>query len=214
MTTILCYGDSNTWGMVPMMSLNDANRHDKADRWPSVLEKTLGESVTVIAEGLNGRTTVFDDPIDGQHKNGLTYLLPCLESHAPLDLVVIMLGTNDTQTRFNLSPYDIASGAGLLVQMVTANVRGQNGMAPEVLLVCPPLIRASYLFADPFAGAPEKSEQLHEHYRNIADRFGCHYLNAEECATASHIDGIHLDAQQQHELGLAVASYAKSILAC
>ena len=143
MTTILCYGDSNTWGMVPMMSLNDANRHDKADRWPSVLEKTLGESVTVIAEGLNGRTTVFDDPIDGQHKNGLTYLLPCLESHAPLDLVVIMLGTNDTQTRFNLSPYEIACGAGLLVQLVTANVWGQNGMAPVVLLVCPPLIRAS-----------------------------------------------------------------------
>ena len=212
MKTILCYGDSNTWGMVPMTSQTDAARHDWMDRWPSVLQGRLGKSVTVIAEGLNGRTTVFDDPIDGQHKNGRTYLLPCLESHAPLDLVIIMLGTNDMQSRFNLSPYDIAAGAGQLVQMVSADVRGQNGMAPEVLLVCPPLIRASSLFADPFAGAPEKSEQLHEHYRNIADMFGCHYLNAEECATASHIDGIHLDAQQQHGLGIAVADYTRSLL--
>jgi lysophospholipase L1-like esterase len=213
MTAILCYGDSNTWGMVPMTSLTSATRHAWMDRWPSVVQDRLGASVTVIAEGLNGRTTVFDDPIDGAHKNGRTYLLPCLESHAPLDLVIIMLGTNDLKTRFNLSPNDIAAGAGKLVQMVSADVRGQNSVAPPVLLLCPPRIGPLRLFADVFAGAPEKSEQLDKHYRDVAEMLGCHYLNAAEHAAASETDGIHLDAGQQHALGIAVADYVEPLLA-
>jgi len=212
MTTILCYGDSNTWGMVPMASLTGATRHALTDRWPSVMQNKLGQSVTIIAEGLNGRTTVFDDPIDGAHKNGRTYWLPCLESHAPLDLVIIMLGTNDLKTRFHLSPNDIAAGAGKLVQMVSADVRGQNGIAPEVLLVCPPRIGPLSLFADVFAGASEKSEQLDEHYRNVARMLGCHYMNAAEYATASETDGIHLDARQQYALGSALADYVQPLL--
>lgn len=212
MKTILCYGDSNTWGMVPMTSLTGATRHVWKDRWPSVVQRKLGEIATILAEGLNGRTTVFDDPIDGPHKNGRTYLLPCLESHAPLDLVIIMLGTNDMKSRFNLSPKDIAAGAGQLVQMVSADVRGQNGIAPEVLLVCPPRIGALRLFADIFAGAPEKSEQLDEHYRNVERMLGCHYLNAEEYVASRDIDGIHLDAGQQHALGMAVADYIRPLL--
>jgi len=213
MSAILCYGDSNTWGMVPMASLTSAARHAWMDRWPSVVQNRLGASVTVIAEGLNGRTTVFDDPIDGAHKNGRTYLLPCLESHAPLDLVIIMLGTNDLKTRFNLGPNDIAAGAGKLVQMVTADVRGQNGVAPQVLLMCPPRIGPLNLFADVFAGAPQKSEQFDKHYRDVAGMLGCYYLNAAEYAAASDTDSIHLDAGQQHALGSAVADVVKPLLA-
>jgi len=213
MTTILCYGDSNTWGMVPMNSLTSAARHARMGRWPSAVQDRLGASATIIAEGLNGRTTVFDDPIDGAHKNGRTYLLPCLESHAPLDLVIIMLGTNDLKTRFNLCPHDIAAGAGKLVQMVTADVRGQNGVVPRVLLICPPRIGPLSLFADVFAGAPEKSKQLDKHYRAIAGMLGCYYLNAAEHAAASDTDGIHLDAGQQHALGIAVADYLQPLLA-
>jgi lysophospholipase L1-like esterase len=194
-----------------MTSLTSAARHARMDRWPSVVQNRLGASVTVIAEGLNGRTTVFDDPIDGAHKNGRTYLLPCLESHAPLDLVIIMLGTNDLKTRFNLSPKDIAAGAGKLVQTVTADVRGQNGVAPQVLLMCPPRIGSLSLFADVFAGAPQKSEQLDKHYRNVAGMLGCHYLNAAEHAAASDTHGIHLDAGQQRALGIAVADLVKPL---
>lgn len=212
MTAILCYGDSNTWGMVPMTSLIGATRHAWTDRWPSVMQEKLGESVIIIAEGLNGRTTVFDDPIDGAHKNGRTHLLPCLESHAPLDLVIIMLGTNDLKTRFNLSPNDIAAGAGKLIQMVSADIRGQNGIRHEVLLVCPPRIGPLSLLADVFAGASEKSRQLDKHYRDVARVLGCHYLNAAEHATASETDGIHLDARQQRVLGSAVADYVHPLL--
>jgi lysophospholipase L1-like esterase len=197
--------------MVPMTSLTGASRHAWADRWPSVVQQELGESATIIAEGLNGRTTVFDDPIDGPHKNGRTYLLPCLESHAPIDLVIIMLGTNDMKSRFNLCPGDIAAGAGQLVQMVSADVRGQNGIIPGVLLVCPPRIGPLSLFADVFAGAAEKSEQLDGQYRSVVRTLGCHYLNAGEYIASSEIDGIHLDVRQQHTLGVVVADYVQSL---
>jgi hypothetical protein len=98
MKTILCFGDSNTWGMAPIASLTASARHAVADRWPNSLQERLGASYQVIAEGLDGRTTVFDDPIDGAHKNRRTYLLPCLESHAPLDALIITLGTNDLRS--------------------------------------------------------------------------------------------------------------------
>lgn len=104
MKTILCYGDSNTWGMVPMVSLTSSARHIQADRWPSSVQARLGASFQIIAEGLNGRTTVFDDPIDGAHENGRSYLLPFLESHAPSDAVIIILGTNDLKSASTSRP--------------------------------------------------------------------------------------------------------------
>jgi len=212
MKSILCYGDSNTWGMVPMTSLDDSARHPRADRWPRVVQEQLGSSFTVIDEGLNGRTTVFDDPIDGSHKNGRTYLLPCLESHAPLDLVIIMLGTNDLKSRYSLSPHDVAAGAGQLVKMISADVRGQNGIKPEILLVCPAHLGPLGLFTDAFAGAPEKSRQLHPHYRSMAELLGCHYLNAADHVRSSPVDGVHFEAPQQHALGLAIAECVQAIL--
>jgi lysophospholipase L1-like esterase len=213
MKTILCFGDSNTWGMVPMASLASSARHAQADRWPSSVQARLGASYQVIAEGLNGRTTVFDDPIDGAHKNGRTYLLPCLESHAPLDAVIIMLGTNDLKSRFNLMPHDVAAGAGQLVRMVLPDVRGQNGLHPRVLLVSPPRVGPLRLVADLFAGAPEKSAQLARHYRAVAELLGCHFLDAALHVPASATDGVHLDAPEQHALGQAIAAAIEQVFA-
>lgn len=213
MKNILCYGDSNTWGMVPMATVTSAERHRQHDRWPSVLANQLGPAFGVIAEGLNGRTTVFDDPIDGAHKNGRTYLLPCLESHAPLDLVIIMLGTNDLKSRFGLGAHDIAAGAGQLVKLVSGDVRGQNGLRPQVLLVCPCPIGPLNLFSDVFAGGVEKSQRLHAYYAQIAAMLGCHLLNAGDHAVCSPVDGVHLDAEQQHALGLAIADKVHDIFA-
>ena len=110
---VLCYGDSNTWGYNPITK----ERYEKDERWTGVLQNALGNDYHVIEEGLNGRTTVWDDPIEG-FKNGKTYLIPCLETHKPLDLVIIMLGTNDLKKRFSLSAYDIAQGAGVLIDVV------------------------------------------------------------------------------------------------
>jgi lysophospholipase L1-like esterase len=212
MKTILCYGDSNTWGMVPMTAVTDSDRHPLADRWPSVLAGELGPDYQVIAEGLNGRTTVLDDPVDGVHKNGRTHLLACLESHAPLAAVVLMLGTNDLKARFHLPAADIASGAGQLVRMITGEIRGQMGLAPKVLLVSPPKVGPLSLFTEIFTGAPEKSERLAERYQAVARMLGCHFLDAAAHVEASPVDGIHLDASQQRALGHAVGTALKPIL--
>jgi lysophospholipase L1-like esterase len=101
MKTILCYGDSNTWGAVPLQSLELIERFGRSERWTGVLQRELGQAYEVIAEGCNGRTTVWEDPIEG-YKNGKEYLIPCLDSHQPLDLVIIMLGTNDLKARFSI----------------------------------------------------------------------------------------------------------------
>ena len=129
MKTILCYGDSNTWGYDPATE----ERYPLEARWVSVLARELGSDYHVIPEGLNGRTTVWPDPWEGEHKSGKTYLIPCLESHYPIDLVVMMLGTNDLKHRFGLSAWDIARGAQTLVEMIQRSEFGPYGGAPEVL---------------------------------------------------------------------------------
>ena len=119
MATIVCYGDSNTWGAIPMPSRAELGRFAPADRWPGVLREKLGPSHTVIEEGLNGRTTVHDDPDRRRPvKNGHRFLPVVLETHAPIDLVIIKLGTNDLKMRFSVPAYDIADGAGRLVDLV------------------------------------------------------------------------------------------------
>ena len=127
MKTVMCYGDSNTWGYNPATQ----QRYPRDERWTGVLQELLGADYRVIEEGLNGRTTVWDDPIEG-YKNGREYLIPCLESQKPLDLVIIMLGTNDLKLRFSLPAYDIAEGAGVLVEIAQKSQAGPDeGAAPS-----------------------------------------------------------------------------------
>ena len=206
MPTILCYGDSNTWGQVPGP---DPGRYDPAERWPGVMRAALGNGYRIIEEGLPGRTTVLDDPIEGAYKNGLTYLTPCLESHTPLDLVIVMLGTNDLKMRFNLPACDIAQGAGLLVHTIQ---RGIYGVIPDVLLVCPPPVKDSTIFDRTFAGAIDKSRRMADHYRRIAGELACHFFDAGEVIVSSGVDGIHFDRDQHHKLGLALAGRVRDLL--
>ena len=133
MKTVLCFGDSNTWGHHAPLG----DRFDENTRWGSRLRTLLGEDYRVIEEGQRGRTTVWDDPVENRLA-GLTYLWPCLDSHAPIDLVVIMLGTNDCKPYFGLHPQNIADGAGRLVDMVQKCAFGPNDTAPKVLLVSQP----------------------------------------------------------------------------
>ena len=155
MKRVLCYGDSNTWGYDPVTK----DRLDHDLRWTGVLRTMLGGGYTIIEEGLNGRTTVWDDPIEG-YKNGRTYLIPCLETHRPLDLVVLMLGTNDLKQRFSLSAFDIAQGASVLVREIQASVAGIGGRAPLVLLMAPPPVVTLTDFAEMFEGAESKSRKF------------------------------------------------------
>ena len=206
MKTILCYGDSNTWGYDPATQ----TRFPRDVRWPGVLRKTIGDDYLIIEEGLNGRTTVWDDPIE-LDKKGATYLSPCIQTHKPLDLVIIMLGTNDLKTRFSLNAYDIASGAGVLVDIVKKSTTGINAEAPGILLIAPPSA-VPYPDTEIFVGAPKKSSGFSKQYRRVADEKECHFLDAGEHAKSSPLDGIHLEADMHRTLGIAVAAKIKTIL--
>lgn len=206
MKTIICFGDSNTWGHDP----RGGGRFERERRWPNVLAATLGAGYEVIAEGQCGRTTVVEDLIEGP-KRGRDYLLPCLDSHSPVDLLVIFLGTNDLKHRYGFSAWDIAQGAGVLVKIAQSSGFGPNGAAPEVLLLAPPPIARLSGFADMFEGAAEKSRELGRHYAAVAGELGCSFLDAGAIVRSSDADGIHLEAEEQEKLGAAVAAEVRRI---
>ncbi|MGH3100205.1 MAG: GDSL-type esterase/lipase family protein, partial [Thermoleophilia bacterium] len=137
MKTIMCYGDSNTWGCIPLTGAEPPRRYGPADRWPGVLRRELGDGFWIVEEGLNGRTTVWDDPLE-PFRSGKELLGPSLLTHQPIDLVIVMLGTNDLKIRFGASARDIAAGAGFLLDIVGASDCGPEGSPPQALLVCPP----------------------------------------------------------------------------
>lgn len=132
MKTILCYGDSNTYGLKSDL----VSRYPRNVRWTGILQEKLGSEYYVIEEGLGGRTTVWDDPVE-DYKNGKKYLLPCLDSHKPLDLVIIMLGTNDLKSRFSVTPFDIGASMENLVKTIIKSDAGVDFQPPKILLVTP-----------------------------------------------------------------------------
>jgi len=207
MKHILCYGDSNTWGYDPVTQ----DRFDAETRWPRVLGQTLGRDYEVLEEGLGGRTTVWDDPTEG-YRNGREYLIPCLESHRPLDLVIILLGTNDLKKQFRLSASDIAQGAGVLVRVVQGSQSGRGGLGPQVLLLAPPPTGVLTEYAEMFKDAGSKSQEFSKHYGRVAKELGCAYLDTSMVIVSSPLDGIHFEGGEQRKLGKAVAVKVKELI--
>ena len=203
--TILCYGDSNTWGWDPRTD----KRLELDKRWPGILRTALGNRCWVIEEGLCGRTTASDDPMSA-YRNGRNYLIPCLQSHEPLDLVILMLGTNDLKHRFAMEPRDIAAGAESLVRLVLQSNAGPGSTSPRVLLVSPSLVTMSV--DDEFEGATEKSKQLGELYAQVARSNGVAFLDAARLVVPSKIDGVHWEAEEHQSFGLMVAEMVKQLL--
>ena len=204
MKTLLCFGDSNTWGSAPMASLDDSRRFGPQQRWPGVLRQRLGPDWQVIEEGLPGRTIARDDPVEGADRNARRYLQPCLHSHRPLDWVALMLGTNDLKARFGASPQDIAVGLHTLIDLIRLSDLPQMP-APRILVICPtPVVEVGCL-AGMFHGGAAKAAQLAPLYREIARQRGAEFLDAGEHVRVSASDGIHLDADAHLALGDAVA---------
>ena len=208
MAVIVAFGDSNTWGYDPAA----ATRFPADVRWTGVMRRELGEGHSVIEEGLNGRTTVFTDPIEPDRR-GADYLPPCLRSHAPLDLLIIALGCNDMKSRFSASPGDIANGAERLILMTRAEPAGPGGGPPKILLVAPPPLAKLTAFAEMFQGATEKSRVLGARYREIAERQKIGFVDAGEFIACSPLDGIHYEADQHALLGRVMAEAVRMTLA-
>ena len=201
---ILCFGDSNTWGANPM----DGTRHPANVRWSGILQRELGEDFQIIEEGYNGRTTVFDDMVEGR-LSGIKYFGPCLDSQSPLDLVILMLGTNDLKKRFGVDAGTIAYGLGRYLD--TLKITPMEGNKPKVLVASPILIDEAYkknaLFYDMFGeGAVERSQRFAKAYEDFAKEAGIYYLNAAEYGTASKYDGVNMEAAEHEKLGKAFAA--------
>ena len=196
---IVCLGDSNTHGYSPEAPLG---RFDEEARWTCLLQKGLGEGYLVLEEGLPGRTTVFEDPVE-EGLSALPYLYPCLMSHAPVDLLVIMLGTNDAKERMGANPYVIARGLARLVRKARAIDCWAAGGA-NLLLITPLAIGSgverSVAAQEMGAGCVEKSQQLSGQFQAAARELGCHYLDANTLGLEQNpVDYMHL-TRESHRL--------------
>lgn len=172
----------------------------------------LGENWDVIPEGHPGRTSVFDDPIEGAHKNGIRALQAIIESHRPLDLVIVMLGTNDLKARFSASAHDVALGVGRLASEIGRSDCGPNGQAPKVLLSAPVMVHETGIFCETFLGASPKSAVLPGLLRIVARQQGAAFADMNEVAVVDPVDGIHLDAKAHTAIGRAMASVVRDTL--
>ena len=199
MKTVLCYGDSNTYGYVPETGL----RYPEGVRWTSVLQQILGSDYRIIEEGCNGRTTVYDDPIEGW-KNGRDYLKPCLNSHKPVDVVIMMLGSNDLKYCFHASAQDIARGAEVLVKDILEFTAEKQGFVPKVILVSPPEIgediKTSAFYGRFYEDAITRSKEFPKYYKNVADTNNCIFVDAAAYIKPSPVDSLHLTADGHRKL--------------
>ncbi len=202
---VMCFGDSNTHGTPPMPGLDAMARFDAATRWPRVMASALAPEWEVVEEGHPGRTTLHDDPIEGAHRNGLTVLPALLESHRPIDLVILKLGTNDLKPRFSVHAPEIALSLERLIGVIRASEAGPARAAPQVLLVIPPPVTETGCLAEIFEGAAAKSARLGAACRAMAARAGVPVVDAGGLIAVSPLDGIHYDASAHRQLGLALA---------
>jgi lysophospholipase L1-like esterase len=211
---VMCFGDSLTWGWVPVLEAVPTTRYPYEERWTGAMAKALGSGYVVVEEGLSSRTTMLDDPTDPR-VNGSAYLPSALASHLPLDLVIVMLGTNDTKSFFHRSSYEIAAGMSKLLGQIGSSAGGIGTAypAPKILLMAPPPLAPipDPWFAGMFAGGLEKSKELAGHYMALANFFKIDFLNAGDHITTDGVDGIHLTASSNIKLGQAVANKVTTI---
>ncbi|MDO4942124.1 MAG: SGNH/GDSL hydrolase family protein [Lachnospiraceae bacterium] len=210
MMKVLCYGDSNTYGFNPVSGL----RYPKSIRWTGRLQQKLGGHYEVIEEGCNGRTTVFEDPFE-PWKNGMSYLYACLNSHKPIDIVTLMLGSNDLKTVYHASAEEIARGAEELVCAMQSFMMEKQGFCPKIILMAPPVIGED-IERSPFGmsfdkSAVERSKNFGELYRKAAERQKCYFFNTADYIQSSKEDCLHLTPESHAVLADNLARYILAI---
>lgn len=208
---IVCFGDSNTWGF----DTSTGGRFPEGIRWTTLFQEYLGEEYQIVEEGLPGRTAVLDDPLlEGM--NGSTYLQPCLMSHSPLELVIIMLGTNDAKERFGLTSYNIAQGIAKLSLKAKQLLAGHNGLNSPVLVVVPPPIGPEYaktpIGKSMGKDCDDKTEHLAGHLTELLQESGIELLDSKGKVPMNRIDYMHLDEEGHELLAKLVFNKVKTIL--
>lgn len=212
--TVLCFGDSLTWGFDPRGGA-DFVRYGFTERWTRRLQAELGSSYHVVEDGLNGRTTVFDDPVIGG-MSGLAQLPTALKTHMPLDLVIIMLGSNDAKTRFGVNGDEIARALGRLLDVVSKSNCGPGGKAPQMLVLVPPAMGdPSGTWLEPMFDPVHSRtaiERFRESYPTIAAAFGAHCFDVNQVVGPGATDGLHFDPDALPPLATALAGTIRHLL--
>ena len=197
---ILCYGDSNTWGYI---SGSDHQRYGNNERWTKILADLLGNRFEVIEEGLNSRTLTSNDTRPGKEgKNGYEYLMPCLDTHDPIDLVILMLGTNELKAKYQKSANNVGEMLEEYFVKTILNRKSQlKDSCPKLLIVVPPIVNENQEYCktnNMFLGALQKSKELNDIYKNIAKKYNCYFLSNQGLETG--IDGVHLTKESHMKL--------------
>ena len=205
MPNLMCFGDSNTHGTPPIVTRGVYARFDTATRWTCVAARALGPAWHLAEEGLPGRTAQYDDPVMGAHMNGRTGLRIALETHGPLDVMTLMLGTNDVKTRFATTPELVAAGiAGLLDVAQSMEMQARHS-GFKILLICPPPVVETGPIKVEFWGGAARSQALAPLLAELARSRGVGFLDAGQVIEVSPVDGVHFDEAAHAKLGAAVA---------
>ena len=210
MKSILAFGDSLTWGF----EAGTFARHPFEVRWPNALAAGLNGKARVIEEGMNGRTTVFPDPTDIAERNGAVALPMLLTTHQPLDLVIIMLGTNDIKYANRCRAFDASMGMVRLIEIVQRFPWIKTASPPQILIMAPPALCKTNdeWFNDLWGHAIEESKLFARHYARVAEEMGVHFFDAGTVAKTDPTDGGHIDARSTQALGVALVPVVKKIL--
>lgn len=202
---IMCFGDSNTWGYTPVTG----ERYPENIRYPGVLAKKLGDNYRVIEEGLNARTIAFGADYVRPNRCGMEHLEPTLSSHFPLDYLVIMLGTNDTQPRFSAWPDEIALGLERMI-LEAKKLFYIKQSKTEIIIMAPvpyKQVKGNFFLADELI---DKTKALTAKFKKVARMQKCHFINLDNLTKPLGddrigADGIHLTAASHKIAGEALA---------
>jgi lysophospholipase L1-like esterase len=210
MPTVLTFGDSNTHGTPPIIDRSIYARFGADVRWPVLMARDLGWDL--VEEGLPGRTAQFNDPIMGPHMNGQAGLRMALESHGPIDLLVIMLGTNDVKARFCATPEGVTGGIASLLDIAQGvDMQTRHG-GFQVLLICPPPVVEVGPIKAEFYGGAVRSQALPPLYAALAAARGCGFLDAGRVIAVSPLDGVHFDEVAHGVLAAAVSAAVRGMV--
>lgn len=210
MKNVLAFGDSLTWGAVA----GPRTRHPYDVRWPNVLAAGLNNKARVIEEGMNGRTTVFPDPTSTPDRNGAVALPILLMSHQPLDLLIILLGTNDIKYANRCRAFDASMGMTRLIEIAQKFIYNADYAPPQILIMSPPALvpTGDEWFNELWGHAIAESKLFARNYARVAQEMNVHFFDAGTVAVADKTDGGHLDAKNTKAIGEALVPVVKKIL--
>lgn len=190
MKRILIYGDSIPWGLIPTTKFE---RFDFDERWPSVLQSKLGDNYTVIEECLCARTIDSDDLRPGfEGRNGMAFLPTCLDSHYPLDIVILSLGLNEIKSIYDWTSEQVAEKMRQMIHLIKQRKPNFHESNPRILLLSQPIVDNTGCWGELWVGSHKKSEELYSAYKNLAEKERIEFVDLSMIAVDDK-DGVHIN---------------------